>query len=250
MTPAKNCEGAPRRARWTREMRVLVTRPLHDAQRTAERLVAGGHEAVIDPVLVIEPVQFELPEETAAIAITSANVFHAVPQSALAPLFKRPLFAVGAHSTAAATAFGFQDTQAAAGDAYSLARLLIDKLSFGTRVLYLAGAERAHDLAALVRSAGIEVEIRVVYRAVPAGRLQEKTLALLAAGEIGAVLHYSARSAGIFLHLVDEAGLREAAGRARHICISNAVAEPLERAGLATEAPPRPSEDALFALLR
>lgn len=230
-------------------MRVLVTRPLHDAERTAQRLAALGHEAVIDPVLLIEPVAFDLPEDTAAVTITSANVFRAVPQPLLAPLFMQPLFAVGAHSAAAATAFGFQDTQAAGGDAYSLARLLIDRLSFGTRVLYLAGAERAHDLAALVRSAGIEIEMRVVYRAVPAGRLREKTLALLAANEIDAVLHYSVRSAGVFLRLVDGAGLRDAAGRARHICISNAVAEPLERAGFATEAPPRPSEDALFSLL-
>jgi uroporphyrinogen-III synthase len=230
-------------------MRVLVTRPLHDAERTAQRLAALGHDAVIDPVLLIEPVAFDLPEDTAAVTITSANVFRAVPQPLLAPLFKQPLFAVGAHSAAAATAFGFQDTQAAGGDAYSLARLLIDKLSFGARVLYLAGAERAHDLAALVRSSGIEIETRVVYRAVPIERLQDKTLARLAAGEIDAVLHYSARSAGVFLRLVDEAGLREAASRARHICISNAVAEPLERAGFTPEAPPRPSEDALFSLL-
>lgn len=229
-------------------MRVLVTRPLHDAERTAKRLLALGHEAAIDPVLLIEPVKFDLPEDVAAVTVTSANVFRAVAQSSLASLFPLPLFAVGAHSAAAARAFGFQDTQAAGGDAYSLARLLIDELAPGTRVLYLAGAERAHDLAALVRGAGVEIEMRIVYRAVPAERLQDRTLALLAAGEIDAVLHYSARSAGIFIHLIDAAGLRAAAGRARHICISNAVAEPLEQAGFATEAPPRPSEDALFAL--
>jgi uroporphyrinogen-III synthase len=231
-----------------RKMRVLVTRPLHDAQRTAERLAALGHEAVIDPVLVIEPVAFDPPSGADAVTVTSANVFHAAPRPLLAPFLARPLFAVGPHSAAAAAAYGFRDTLAAGGDAHSLARLLIDRLSFGARVLYLAGTERAHDLAALVRGAGIEIEMRAVYRAVPAERLQQTTLALLKAGGIDAVLHYSARSAGTFLRLVDEAGLREAAGRARHICISNAVAEPLGRAGLATEAPLRPSEDALFAL--
>lgn len=229
-------------------MRVLVTRPLHDARRTAERLAALGHDAVIDPVLTIEPVALKLPEEVDAISVTSANVFRAVPQPLLAPLLARPLFAVGAHSAAAAATYGFRNTQAAGGDAYSLARLLIDRLSSGRRVLYLAGSERAHDLAALVRGAGIEVETRVAYRAAPAARLGQETLALFKAGRIDAVLHYSARSAGIFLRLVDEAGLRKAAGRARHICISSAVAEPLERAGFATEASARPSEDALFAL--
>lgn len=229
-------------------MRVLVTRPLHDAQRTASLLTARGYEAVIDPVLAVEPVAFDLPDAIDAVTITSANVFRAVPQRSLAPLFALPLFAVGAHSAAAARAFGFQDTHAAGGDAHSLARLLIDRLPPATRLLYLAGAERAQDLAALVRSAGIEVETRVAYRAVPAERLQETTLAQLKAGEIGAVLHYSARSAGIFLHLVDGAGLREAARRARHLCISNAVAEPLERAGFTTEASSQPNEEALFAL--
>jgi uroporphyrinogen-III synthase len=229
-------------------MRVLVTRPLHDARRTAERLAALGHDAVIDPVLTVEPVALKLPDKVDAVTVTSANVFRAVPPLLLAPLFARPLFAVGAHSAAAAATYGFGDTRAAGGDAYSLARLLIDRLSFGTRVLYLAGSERAHDLGALVRGAGIEVEMRVAYRAVPAARLGEETLALFKAGGIDAVLHYSARSAGIFLRLVDEAGLRAAAGRARHICISSAVAEPLEQAGFTTEASARPSEDALFAL--
>lgn len=230
-------------------MRILVTRPSHDARRTASRLSALGHDAVVDPVLVIEPVAFDLPGAMDAVAITSANVFRAVPQSLLAPFFPLPLFAVGAHSAAAAVACGFRNARAAEGDADSLARLLIDKLPSGARVLYLAGAERARDLAALVRGAGIEIEMRVAYRAVPVARLREETRALFEAGGIDAVLHYSARSAGIFLYLVDEGGLYEAAGRARHICISNAAAEPLKRAGFATEAPPRPGEDALFALL-
>ena len=230
-------------------MRVLVTRPLHDAQRTASLLAARGHEAVIDPVLTIEPVAFGLPDAADAVTITSANVFRMTSQQSLAPLFALPLFAVGAQSAAAARAFGFQDIHAAGGDAHSLARLLADELPRTARLLYLAGAERAHDLAALVRRAGIEVEMRVVYRAAPAQRLQDTTLAQLEAGEIGAVLHYSARSAAIFLHLADDAGLREAARGARHICISNAAAAPLEQAGFPTEAPSRPDEDALFALL-
>ena len=36
-------------------MRLLVTRPEPDATRQAEKLAARGHEAVLAPLLLIEP---------------------------------------------------------------------------------------------------------------------------------------------------------------------------------------------------
>jgi uroporphyrinogen-III synthase len=233
-----------------REMRVLVTRPEHDAKPTAKRLKALGHEAVIDSVLAIEPVPFEAGEEFDALAITSANAVRVLGREKLASFLARPLFAAGSQSAEAARGAGFPNVVACGGDARALAATLSDELRGGARVLYLAGEDRAQDLAALAAGEGIAVETKVVYRAVAATRLRQETLARLRAGEIGAVLHYSRRSAEIFLALVNKENLGEAARGAAHLCFSEAVATPLQSAGFNAEIAARPNEDALFALLR
>ena len=56
-------------------MRLLVTRPLDDAQALADRLEAGGHEALVEPLLTIAPdLAAPLPLDGArALLFTSAN---------------------------------------------------------------------------------------------------------------------------------------------------------------------------------
>jgi len=231
-------------------MRVLVTRPEQDARRTAERLRTLGHEAAIDSVLAIEAVPFEpVTGRFDAVAITSANAVRVVPAEFLRPFLSLPLFAVGAHSGEAARAAGFGETAISEGDAVSLAKTMTGRLRAKSSVLYLAGKERAHDLAALVRAADIEVVTRAVYRAAPASALRADTLAFIRGGRIGAVLHYSARSAGIFRALAEQAGITPETARLRHLCLSKAAANPLAEAGFRVEIAARPHEDALFALL-
>ena len=55
-------------------MRLLVTRPEPDAARTAALLRARGHEVVLAPLLRIELLDFELPDEPwSAVVMTSAR---------------------------------------------------------------------------------------------------------------------------------------------------------------------------------
>lgn len=231
-------------------MRVLVTRPEHDAARTAERLSALGHEAVIDSLLRIEPVAFAPAQGIfQAIAVTSANAFRAVGKKKLAPFLLLPLFAVGEQSAEAAREAGFSQVIAAGGDAYSLAKTIAENLPAHSRVLYLAGADRAQDLSALLAPSEIEVETKVVYRAVPVMQLAQETLARMQQGEIDAVLHYSRRSAEIFLALARKGSNGGAAGGVLHLCLSDAVATPLLEAGFDVKVAAHPNEDALFALL-
>lgn len=231
-------------------MRILITRPAHDAARTAERLKARGHEGVIDALITIEPLPFE-PVSGAfdAVAVTSANALRAMGPKLPAALRSLPLFAVGAQSAEAAREAGFGKVSVGKGDVLALAKTVADELPSGARVLYLAGSERAHDLAEMLTHEEIKTETRIAYRAVPATRLHENTCALLRSGGIDAVLHYSPRSAEIFLALVTKAGLVSGARGIRHLCLSDAVAAPLARAGFEVRAAARPEEDALFALL-
>jgi uroporphyrinogen-III synthase len=232
-------------------MRVLVTRPEPDAARIAARLSAAGHEVVVDSLLMIEPVAFDPPRgDYAALAVTSANALRAVGASpAIARFTPLPLFALGAHTADAAREAGFSNIETAGGDADALGAMLARRLPAGARVLYLAGENRARDLAALTAPAKVRIETLVVYRARAAERLRETTVKKLGARELDAVLHFSPRSAEIFVMLARKARLESALSSIRHLCLSDAVAAALSEVGGKVEIASRPEEAALLALL-
>src|SRR5262249_35359354 len=60
-------------------VRLLVTRPQADGERTAARLRARGHEVMLAPLLRIDAVDVELPREPlSAVVMTSANAARAI----------------------------------------------------------------------------------------------------------------------------------------------------------------------------
>jgi uroporphyrinogen-III synthase len=90
----------------------------------------------------------------------------------------------------------------------------------------------------------------VVYRAVAAEALAADVQAALTAGAIDGVLHYSPRSAAVFLGCARRAGLERAVLSVAHYCLSAAVAAPLVAAGAATVGiAPAPDEAALLRLI-
>ncbi len=232
-------------------MRILVTRPEPDASRTAARLRARGHRVVIDPVLAIEmlpPIEIAASGFAAA-AVTSANAARALGAGPRTDsLLRLPLYAVGGNSAEAARAAGFTDVHDADGDAVALADLIRREIRPGARVLHLAGEVRSRDLGELLAPAGISVEVAVLYRMQPAAALGPGAEALRA-GEIDAVLHFSSRSAASFVALVERQGLVAAAAKARHYCLSPAVAASLAGIGGQVETAAHPSEDSLLKML-
>ena len=105
-------------------------------------------------------------------------------------------------------------------------------------LLYLAGEDRAGDLAA----AGLPVHTAVVYRALKADHFPPPVAAALAQGELDGVLHFSARSAEAYLDCAAHDAIRESALAPVHYCLSRQVAAPLSAAGAVGDAdrgPPR-----------
>src|SRR5262245_27157566 len=104
-------------------MRVVVTRPQADSERTAAALEALGHEVLMAPLMRIEPVAADLAGTWSAIVITSANAVQAV--SATADMVKKlPVFAIGDRSAEAARRVGFAEVNSANGDINGLVRLV------------------------------------------------------------------------------------------------------------------------------
>ncbi len=227
-------------------MRVVVTRPQADGERTAATLEALGHEVLVAPLMRIDPVAANLAGTWSAIVITSANALQAAPDTADKTL---PVFAVGDRSAEAARRAGFAKVSSANGDIKDLIRLVAAR-TVGARapLLYPAGEERAGDLVAQLAACGIDAEMKIVYRAVVEA-FPPVLAAALESGDVDAVLHFSRRSAELFVEGARASGVAGPAQDVRHLCLSSQVAEPLIGASRIAVAA-RPEEAALIALLR
>jgi uroporphyrinogen-III synthase len=233
-------------------VRILVTRPEADGERTAQKLRARGCDVLLAPVLRIKLLdQADLgagPWD--AVAMTSANAAYALEQhSRREEVVRLPVLTVGRHTAEAARAVGFTDVASASGNEQALAQLIAGLLK-GKIILYLAGADRAGDLAAAVAPFGVTVETVVTYRAVAGDCLPVAVVTALRAGEVDGVLHFSRRSAGIYLDCARAAGVLDSALKPLQYCLSKAVAEPLTAAGASRVVVAQsPEENALLDLV-
>jgi uroporphyrinogen-III synthase len=234
-------------------VRLLLTRPQPDGERTAAALRARGHEVVVTPLLRIEPVpNAELPDGPfTAILVTSANAATAIEshprRSELAVL---PVFAAGDRSAEAMRTVGFASVTSAGGDVHRLVEVVRKQVSPGAALLYLAAGERAGDLAGDLRSRGYRVQTVTVYRAVADAPLPPGTVRGLATNSIHGVLHFSRRSAQAFVKAAQDAGVLVEALAPIHFCLSAQVAEPLMQAAAAdTRIAAAPTEESLLALV-
>lgn len=230
-------------------MRIAVTRPKADAERTASALRERGHEVLVAPLMRVEPVAADLAGHWGAVVITSANAPEAIASNvARGALLKLKLFAVGERSANAARAAGFTDVESAGGDVRDLVTLIAER-HVTSPLLYLAGEDRAADLVGELAAHGIKAEMRVIYRAVTAP-FPDDLIEALNAKEIDAVLHYSRRSADNYVAGATAVNILEAALRPRHVCLAESAAAPLVKAGATQIAiASHPDEAALFDLL-
>jgi uroporphyrinogen-III synthase len=231
-------------------MRLLVTRPEPDATHTAQTLRARGHDVLVAPLLQMQTIDVELSGPYAAVLMTSANAARALASHPLAAeLAQLPAFTVGARSAEAARAAGFADVTSADGALADLVTLAASRFA-GRSLLYLAGEDRAGDLAGELAAHGITVETAVIYRAVAAERLPAELKQALSNGELDGALHYSRRSVTTLIELGRAAGVVNALLSLAHTCLSDEVAAPLRNAGARQiSVAPRPDEAALIGLL-
>ena len=230
-------------------MRILLTRPEPDNARSAARLRARGHDVILAPLMRGETLKFDFDGQFAAVLMTSANAARAaVGHPRFAALSRLPVFTVGDHSAEVARAAGFAEVVSAQGALHDLVRLVAARFAHA-RLLYLAGEDRAGDLAAELAKRGITVETAVIYRAVAATALPPEAAQALDTDQLDAVLHYSRRSAATLLRLAAAAGAVNTLLGLAHYCLSDEVAIPLREAGAGRiTIAPHPGEASLLDL--
>jgi uroporphyrinogen-III synthase len=222
-------------------MRLLVTRPLPDAERTAVALRRHGHQVDIAALLRIESIPAaELDRGPwSALVLTSANALRAIEwHRRRADLLGLRVFAVGPRTAAAARAAGFIDVIEAGGNVQELTQQ-IGAWAKGqgespNPLLYLAGQDRSGDPAGDLAVEGLIVATAVVYRAVKMDRFPPAVAVALAARQIDGVLHFSRRSAEAYIDCARTAGLVNRALAPSHYCLSRQIAEPLKATGAKT----------------
>jgi uroporphyrinogen-III synthase len=233
-------------------MRLLVTRPLEDARLQAGRLAALGHEAVLAPLLTVEPVPgIALPlEDAQALIVTSRNALRALAaHPARDRALALPLIAVGEATAREAERFGFKSVTVGEGIAESLLPLIAQRFAPSKGPLvHLAGETLAYDLKGALEARGFELRQPVLYRARAAEALPPEVVAELKAGKIDGVILMSPRTATIFAALMRKHGVTEAA-RLRCYCLSPSVAKAAAPLGAPLLVAARPREEDVLALL-
>jgi uroporphyrinogen-III synthase len=234
-------------------MRLVVTRPEPEAGTMAETLRAAGHDVIIEPLLVIEPmsdVDLSLVGVD-ALVVTSAHALMAIAGHAqLAALRSLSLYAVGGASAKAARRLGFAEVIEGGGSAATLVSLLTSALPRGARALHLAGDVVAVDLATPLSQAGITLGTAIVYQASARGSFSEKLLAALRRRQVDGVILMSPRTARTFATLMVDARLDAEARDLVCFCLSPGCAAALT--GLALRGiriAARPDLSSLLALI-
>jgi uroporphyrinogen-III synthase len=232
-------------------MRILLTRPVEDAVPFARMLAERGHEAVIAPLLHIEFREGPeiLLEGVQAVLATSANGVRAMARRTT----RRDIaiFAVGPQTTEEAKRDGFVMVRNADGDGAALARAAAEWASPDKgALLHAAGAEASKLLATELEKSGFTVRREILYEAVAARVLPDAAATALKDNTLGAVMHFSPRSAHLFCELTVQAGLAGHSERLAALCISPAAADATAALGFREiRVAKTPSQEAMLALL-
>jgi len=231
-------------------MRVLVTRPLEDAEVFAARLREAGHDVLIAPLLSVRfydgpPLALDGVE---GILATSANGVRA-----LARRTQRrdiPIYAVGPQTADASLQAGFLQVESANGDVVALAHALPQWAEPSRMLLHATSAEGEGRLASLLAAKGYTVHSVVLYDVVASTELPDSVVQALTDCSLDVAFFFSPRSARVFADCIAKAGLADACASLTALCISEATASaltPLEFkvCRIAQE----PNQDALLACL-
>lgn len=233
-------------------MRLLVTRPMPDAARTAAKLVAAGHTVIVHPLLTVN---FNPPPDglpfPGAIVVTSQNAVRALAGWGETKDWRgAPAFASGAATAEALEGLGFTNIRGVAKDAASLAQLIVAGLPADVGpLIYPTARDRAGALAGGLMARGYDVRAIEAYRADAVDGLDGDVRQALVAGSVDGILLYSARTARIFLDLAKHEAIGITLSKPTYFVLSHHIAGLLSHLGAAICVPARPDEESLLALI-
>ena len=232
-------------------MHLLLTRAREDAERTLARLVEAGHQVSVSPVIAIVATGTAGPPGVVdAMVATSGHALATLDSNWPGPEARRlmPLLLVGQRTAAIAREHGFFGPSVVAASTTELAVAIPDLSRPMRRLVYIAGRDRKPDLENALALLGRTLEVVETYRAREVEGLEPPVVEAMRAGRIEGALHFSRRSASLFVELARRDDCE--VGRLTHFCLSEDVAVPLREAGCARiVVADAPDEPALLAAI-
>lgn len=184
-------------------MHVLITRPHFQAQEMKRQLDYLGCQVSIDPLLEVEPVNYneKIYHNSSALVVTSLQASLRIVQAD--PIDKsKPIYAVGDATAAPLKRNGYENVLVASGDAQSLIKLVLEKHAPSDGLItYLSGWHITQDLAWFLAMQGYSAQRVVCYKTHLVGHFAETTLLLLEREKINVIVFLSARTAQAFSRL-------------------------------------------------
>lgn len=233
-------------------MRLLVTRPQPDAGETAARLMALGHDVLVEPLLTIAyaPPPAGVPEP-AALIVTSRNGVRALARWPQSRAWRnRPVFVTGPATARAIATLGFTDVRVGSGNAAAVVeRIRADLPPASGGIVYPAGRDHSGSLAGDLAAEGYDVRMIEAYHADAAGALHPPAREALRRRAVGGILFYSQRTALAFAGIVAREKLAPQVAGVIGFALAEQVADPLRSLGLDVHVAALPDEDSLFRLI-
>jgi len=235
-------------------MRLIVTRPLVDAERQAATLGALGHEPLIHPLLEMTypPLTPLRLKGVQALIATSRNALRGLALNESFELARRlPIYCIAKHTADFARKSGFTHVICGTGTAKDMVPLITHAAHPETgALLYLTGRHLAFDLETPLKSAGFAVPRIIIYETHEIDQKSAGEFAQAVRGGADGVILMSPRTAQAFVNLIKNFKLRQEARKITCYCYSEAIAEPLgEIEGLTVAVSSNPTEDEMMRLI-
>jgi uroporphyrinogen-III synthase len=232
-------------------VRVLVTRGLDEARRTASELARRGHEALVAPlseVRLLDSLEPDLSTVQAVLATSSNGVRAFARRCGRRDL---PVWAVGATTAATARAAGFASVLSADGDSTRLAAVIRESVNPNAgSLLLLTGRRRTGELERALAQGGFACRTWELYDIVSSGELPKQVIAAFRQGRLDAVLVLSAESGRDLVRALKTANLGGDCGGVLACCISRAAATAIQEIQFGSiRIAESPRLDAVLALL-
>lgn len=210
-------------------MRVLLTRPLQQAEKMTVQVRAQGWEPIVAPLLEIRPVNWrpDLLLNAQAVLLSSRNAAVRLTE-AVRPSFSPRIYCVGAATAEPLLEARFNRVYTADGTAYGLASMISRDLDPAAgRLVYLSADVVSKDLGLLLKPAGFDVRRVICYEAQRVPALPTAAVSALKSGTLTAAMFLSVRTAHVFVSLVQAARLEHTCCAIQAITLSRSIMQAL-----------------------
>lgn len=229
-------------------LRLVIPRPLPEAESLAARLKTLGHHPLVAPLLTVRPTGTPLPDLAPfqAVLVTSPNGARAL--AVVTTDRSKKLLAVGEATASHLREAGFTDVTSADGDGKALADLVARDLKpEDGPLLHVGGVDRAVDFADLLPD--FKIEVAALYEAVAADELPDDLERALRRDEVDGIILTSPRIAAVFVRLIRDRKLTKSTAKLSAYCLSPAVSSAAALPFAKKRVAERPDIESLLTLL-